>query len=89
MIDLIPRDEGWAQSVAPRTLGLTEMRDRIDVWRDRHGLRHEPLNTRDPHQLLAEGGRSRARNDRPACRERAKNPPAKLLPFGSRSSLRP
>lgn len=87
IIGLIAGDEGWAQSVAPRTLSLTEMHARIDAWRDRHGLLPNPSNAGDPGRLRHVNRRTRGRNDRPCGKGRTGSPTAKILPFDAETLI--
>lgn len=81
VIDLMPSGDGRPQSVAPRTLSLTEMQARIDVWRDRQGLSAHPLNAKDSGRLHHTSGRSGFCNDRPARNDQPGGSAAKILPF--------
>jgi hypothetical protein len=48
VVEVLPSEEGRAQSRIPRTTSLTQMRTRISTWRERCGLSCEPLHARNP-----------------------------------------
>jgi len=88
-IDMIRGDEGWAQSVAPRTLSLTEMHARIDVWRDRNGLSPAPLNAGEQGRLRHANRRARVRNNAPSGKGGTGSSSAKILLFDAAISIPP
>ena len=89
VIGMIPEDEGWAQSVAPRTLSLTEMHARIDVWRDRNGLSPAPLNAGEQGRLRHANRRARVRNNAPSGKGGTGSSSAKILLFDAAISIPP
>ena len=89
VIGWIPGDESWAQSVAPRTMSLTEMHARIDVWRDRNGLLPAALNAGEQGRLGDANRRTQVRNNAPSGRGRTEGSSAKILPFDVAISILP